>query len=186
MKSAPAIVILAIAACDSGAPPPAPPKPADAAPAGTVVVSPSEVPRPPWVPRANRSRPIDVILKSSPPGAYAYVDGYALGKTPTQWLGENDGREHVFEFTYANHVTAHYQFIPITNGVVHARLEPLAAGVTDAGEPMEPTPPDAAPAPPPDAAPRTEWRPPPRIVPDAAEAPAVEPPARPTGTGPEP
>jgi hypothetical protein len=180
--------MLAIAACDGGSPPPAPSKPpADAQPAG-VAVSPSEVPRPPWVPRANRTRPIDVLLKSTPPGAYAYVDGYSLGKTPTQWLGENDGREHVFEFTYANHVTAHYQFIPITNGVVHARLEPLGAGVLDAGLPIEPAfVPDAAPTSPPDAAPRTEWRPPPRVAPDAAEAPdAGEPTSRPGGAGPAP
>jgi hypothetical protein len=91
---------------------------------------------------------------------------------------------------HPGHATARYEFIPITSGVVHARLETLGEGVRDAGLPVEPTfTPDAAPPVTPDAAPRTEWRPPPpRIAPDAAEATdaAGEPTQRPGGAGPEP
>ncbi|MCW5805483.1 MAG: hypothetical protein KIT31_24145 [Deltaproteobacteria bacterium] len=192
------VLALVLAACGEGAPATAPQKgPTDAAVADAdPAAGAGEVARPPWPKGAARARPIEVLLKSSPPGAFAYVDGYALGKTPTYWPGDHDGQEHVFEFALKGHATARYRFIPVTNGVVHGRLEPLSEGVRDAGVPMAPVfLPDAAVAP--DAAPRVEYRPPPRpIAPDAAEAapePPAEPPAgsteskaRPGGAGPEP
>jgi hypothetical protein len=130
--------------------------------------------------------PIGILLKSEPSQANVSVDGEFLGVTPKYWSGVADGTEHVFAFTKANYALAHYKFVPITSGVIHATLVRVASGETlDAG--LDPIiapviAPDAAVAPPPtvlvpDAAPR------PQATPDAVEPPpvdAVEP------TGPQP
>ena len=77
---------------------------------------------------ANRAgKAIDIILKSSPAGAMAAVDGVQLGPTPTYWpAGEADGREHEFTFVLRGFAVARYRFVPIASGVIHARLEPIA------------------------------------------------------------
>ena len=72
------------------------------------------------------AHPIDVTLRSSPTGAQASVDGVPVGITPAYWAGMADGREHEFTFTLAGHAIARYRFVPVTSGVVHARLEPIA------------------------------------------------------------
>jgi hypothetical protein len=72
------------------------------------------------------ARPIDIILRSSPSGARAAVDGVYIGNTPTYWFGESDGREHEFTFTLPRHAVARYRFIPFSNGVVHGTLDPVA------------------------------------------------------------
>jgi hypothetical protein len=82
------------------------------------------------------ARPIDIVLRSSPPGATAAVDGVPVGPTPTYWSGEANGREHEFTFVLPGYAFARYRFVPITSGVVHARLEVLADD-TDAGVPAE-------------------------------------------------
>lgn len=71
-------------------------------------------------------RPIDVTLQSTPPGAQVLVDGVLVGTTPTFWNGEADGREHEFVFMRRAHTTARYRFVPVTSGVIHARLEHLS------------------------------------------------------------
>ena len=92
--------------------------------------------RPP--PSSNHaSRPIDVTLRSTPPNAEAAVDGVPLGTTPAYWSGVADGREHEFTFALPRHAVARYRFVPITSGVVHARLEPIAEEI-DAGVGPEP------------------------------------------------
>jgi hypothetical protein len=89
-------------------------------------------PRPP--------RPIDVTLQSTPPGAQVLVDGVLVGTTPTFWNGEADGREHEFVFMRRDHTTARYRFVPVTSGVIHARLERVSeepdAGVDDDNAPL--------------------------------------------------
>ncbi|MDQ3297774.1 MAG: hypothetical protein M3619_14390, partial [Myxococcota bacterium] len=70
--------------------------------------------------------PIGVMLKSTPPGAIAAVDGVQQGKTPAYWSGEADGREHEFTFVLRGHAVARYRFVPVASGVVHATLEPVA------------------------------------------------------------
>ncbi len=113
---------------------------------------------------------IGIMLKSTPPGAVAAVDGVQQGKAPVYWSGEADGREHEFTFVLRGHAVARYRFVPIASGVVHATLEPVAAYHLDGGlapvlSPSRPS--DAAVAPPPtiltpaDAA---------RVLPDAAPA----------------
>jgi len=89
-------------------------------------------PGPPGRQTARAGRPIDIVLRSSPPGATAAVDGVPIGPTPTYWAGEANGREHEFTFVMPGYAFARYRFVPITSGVVHARLEVLAED-TDAG-----------------------------------------------------
>ncbi len=92
--------------------------------------------RPPARPPTRAARPIDVVLRSSPPGATAAVDGVPIGPTPTYWAGEANGREHEFTFVLPGYAFARYRFVPITSGVVHARLEVLTED-SDAGVPPE-------------------------------------------------
>jgi PEGA domain len=116
--------------------------------------------------------PIGILLKSEPTQANVTVDGENLGVTPKYWSGVADGTEHVFSFTKANYALAHYKFVPITSGVVHATLVRVSSGETlDAGlDPISAPPPDATIAPPPTVlAPDA-----PRPSPDAAP---IEPPA---------
>jgi hypothetical protein len=138
-------------------------------------------------PRRNRQgRPIDITLKSTPTGAVAAVDGREIGRTPVYWLdGEADGQEHEFTFTLPRYATARYRFVPISSGVIHARLEPIDSEPADAGIRPSIAPvfaPDAAVAPPPtvltpDAAVRV-------VAPDAAPAPSTG--SDTPGVGPEP
>jgi hypothetical protein len=111
---------------------------------------------------------VEVVLRSSPPGASAAVDGKPVGPTPTYWAGEADGRTREFTFALPGYTPARYRFVPITSGVVHARLEVLA----DEPEPgsMIRAPGNAAPSRPP--------------APDAGPGPAPSAPA--SGAGPEP
>jgi hypothetical protein len=102
-------------------------------------------------PKNRPARPIDVMLKSEPRGALAAVDGRPIGTTPTFWAGESDGFEHEFTFSLAGHAFARYRFVPITSGVLHVTLQPVATEPVDGGlEPLiAPTfAPDPAPAPP--------------------------------------
>jgi len=79
---------------------------------------------------------IDIMLKSTPPGAMAAVDGVQMGPTPTYWpAGEADGREHEFTFVLRGFAVARYRFVPISSGVVHARLEAIVEDRPDAGVP---------------------------------------------------
>ncbi len=109
---------------------------------------------------------IDVTLRSSPPGALAAVDGSPIGPTPAFWSGYADGREHEFVFTLEKHAIARYRFVPVSSGVIHARLAPVL-DERDAG--VAP-PPEVVPQPPPSAI--VPPAPPPTIIaPDAAPAP---------------
>jgi len=78
-----------------------------------------------------------------PAGAMAAVDGIQIGITPTYWAGEANGREHEFTFVLDGHATARYRFVPVTSGVIHGHLEPVAEEANDAGVP----PPEVVPRP---------------------------------------
>ena len=90
-------------------------------------------------PRNRNARTIGIILRSTPPGAIAAVDGQPIGPTPTYWEGEFTGSEREFTFALVKHAVARYRFVPTTNGVVHGRLEPIAARA-GAGTPLIPRP----------------------------------------------
>ncbi len=125
-------------------------------------------------------RPIDVILRSSPPGARVSVDGAPIGTTPAYWFGDADGREHEFTFVMPRHAMARYRFVPLTSGVVHARLEPVADERHD-----ENLQPEIAPVLAPDAALRPVPPPPTVLMPDAARAVVLPPPVPPDAAGSE-
>lgn len=69
------------------------------------------------------ARRLEILLRSSPPGALAAVDGVTIGATPILWEGEFTGREREFTFALVAHRVARYRFVPLSNGVVHGRLE---------------------------------------------------------------
>jgi hypothetical protein len=168
-----AVLLVVALGCSSDPPAPVapPPAPRDAGVDGITEIGSVEPgaldgdPRSPRTPQArfkNRPpRPIDIMLRSTPPGAMAAVDGVQVGYTPAYWYGESDGREHEFTFVRANHAVARYRFVPIQSGTVHVRLEPVAAaplGDAGAGEDMALPPPEPAVPPPatvlaPDASP---------------------------------
>jgi len=95
--------------------------------------APTQPPATPPHPPAH-AKSIDVMLKSSPPGAMAAVDGVQIGPTPTYWSnGEADGREHEFTFVLRGYAAARYRFVPVASGVIHARLEAIDDRPPDGG-----------------------------------------------------
>jgi len=79
------------------------------------------------------ARPIDLVLRSTPPGAQAAIDGVTIGTTPTFWQGQTDGISHEFTFVKEGYAIARYRFVPTQSGVVHGSLDPLVADTPDAG-----------------------------------------------------
>ena len=125
---------------------------------------------PPQPSRAGR--PIDVTLRSTPPGAQVAVDGTVLGSTPAFWSGMADGREHEFVFTMRGHAIARYRFVPVASGVIHGRLDPIHEE-TDAG--VVAPPPEVVPPRPPTTPSVNPPSAPPTIVPDGAPGPVPGP-----------
>jgi hypothetical protein len=83
-----------------------------------------------------------IILRSTPSGAMAAVDGVRLGPTPVLWEGWLDGQPHEFTFVMAGHALARYRFVPITGGIVHGTLVKITddkdAGVPEIPKPVTP------------------------------------------------
>jgi hypothetical protein len=86
---------------------------------------------------ARDRKPVQLLLRSSPPGAIAAVDGTRLGPTPVLWDGVTDGLRHEFTFVMAGHALARYSFVPVTSGIVHGTLVKLTDD-QDAGLPRIP------------------------------------------------
>ncbi|HEY4055625.1 MAG TPA: PEGA domain-containing protein [Kofleriaceae bacterium] len=120
-------------------------------------------------PGKRTGKPIEIMLRSTPSGARAYVDGNFVGVTPTYWPGDT-GAEHEFTFAMPQYELARYRFVPVQTGVLHARLE-LVIGDVAAGMPpahlVEPPPLSVVPETPP-LAPVTPPPPPTVINPSAA------------------
>lgn len=72
--------------------------------------------------RPHKGRPIELVLRSTPPGAVAAIDGMPIGPTPTVWQGATDGRPREFTFVLPGYAIARYKFIPMQSGVVHGTL----------------------------------------------------------------
>jgi len=135
-------------------------------------------------PRRDRA-PLSLLLRSTPAGAIAAVDGIRLGPTPALWDGEA-GAAHEFTFVLAGHALARYRFVPLVSGVVHGTLVRIAS---DAPAPEIPAalapgpaiaqPRQPAPSPPIDAAPPPIIDASPELI-DAPPAPPLPP------TGPTP
>jgi hypothetical protein len=82
--------------------------------------------KPKKVARPREARPIELILRSTPPGATASIDGTAIGKTPAYWEGAADGRRRDVTFALPGYAVARYRFVPTRSGVVHGSLRRLA------------------------------------------------------------
>ncbi len=115
-------------------------------------------------------RAIELLLQSTPSGALAAVDGVVVGTTPAYWEGEFTGRPREFTFARPGYGIARYQFVPMVDGIVHGRLQPMSAEAAaralalpappaGARPPEPPPPPDAAPPPTPPDAPDVTARP---------------------------
>jgi hypothetical protein len=78
------------------------------------------------------TRAVELLLRSTPPGAIASIDGQPLGKTPILWAGKTDGQPREFTFALPGYAVARYRFIPTRSGVVHGSLRRLVTG-PDAG-----------------------------------------------------
>lgn len=76
-------------------------------------------------PRAANGKTIELVLRSSPPGATASIDGKEIGVTPTFWSGAADRRAHEFTFVKEGFTMARYRFVATHSGVVHGNLAKL-------------------------------------------------------------
>ncbi len=72
--------------------------------------------------RPRKGRPIELVLRSTPSGATAAIDGVAIGRTPAVWQGSTDGSPREFTFVLPGYSIARYRFIPMQSGVVHGTL----------------------------------------------------------------
>jgi hypothetical protein len=138
------VVLALLAACSEKTVPIAKTDPPNTGSASPIDLTAPDQPRPepddvphvePQRPRGQH--PIQITLRTSPPGASAAVDGTPVGTTPAYWSGDADGREHEFTFDLRGYALARYRFVPITSGVIHARLDPIAEE-TDAGVAISP------------------------------------------------
>jgi hypothetical protein len=100
--------------------------------AATATDKPGKPGRPRRVAGADRSILV-LTLRSTPTGAMASVDGTPIGRTPTFWETEFDGREHEFTFTMAGYAMERRLFVPTTSGHVHGTLVKITAAAGDAG-----------------------------------------------------
>ncbi|HKE20182.1 MAG TPA: hypothetical protein VKB80_35150 [Kofleriaceae bacterium] len=82
-----------------------------------------EIPRRPAHPRKGRT--IQIVLRSSPPGAVAAVDGITVGPTPALWEGAVETTPREFTFVLPGYAMARYRFVPTRSGIVHGTLEPI-------------------------------------------------------------
>ena len=87
--------------------------------------------------KAPEHEPIHMILRSTPPGAVASVDGTVIGRTPAYWEGEASGEPREVTFVLPGHAMARYRFIPVTSGTIHGKLDKLRVEIPDAGPPPE-------------------------------------------------
>lgn len=199
MKSAAALAAVAVLACggDDGSAPKAPAAPRTALtevdagappvdagitqlpshdPTGAFALDPDPVVRPG---RRDRDRTgVQLLLRSTPPGAVVLADGVRVGSTPVLWTGD-PGATHEFTFGLPGHAVARYKFVVVSAGVVHARLtrmtsdQELPPELPVGAPPVKPVvrPPPPPPPPPVDAAPPIDAAPPV----DAAELPPIGP-----------
>jgi hypothetical protein len=138
------------------APPPArasgstPPSASETEPSGFHLDDPEveyEIPR--RTSRPRKGRTVQLVLRSSPPGAVAAVDGVALGPTPALWEGVVDSTPREFTFVLAGYAIARYRFVPMRSGIVHGTLEPIETegedGAREQGKRARPQRPSPAP-----------------------------------------
>jgi hypothetical protein len=93
----------------------------------------------PWQPRApvSSSRPkrtVQLMLRSTPPGATIMIDGEHIGTTPSFWEGEVLTKPRDFVFILPGYAIGRYRFVPTHDSIVHPTLKKLVKEVPpDAG-----------------------------------------------------
>jgi hypothetical protein len=80
-----------------------------------------------------KGKPVELLLRSSPPGAIASVAGEPNGSTPVLWRGTAEGQALDVTFVLPGYATARYRFVPVQNGEVHGTLERIKLVEADAG-----------------------------------------------------
>ena len=85
--------------------------------------------------RNPKAKAIELVLRSTPPGAIASIDGKPIGNTPTYWHGFADGQPHEYTFTKKGYSMARYRFVSTQSGVVHGSLSRLVVGSDEAAAP---------------------------------------------------
>jgi len=83
--------------------------------------------------RRDRDDELELLLRSTPPGARAEVDGKPVGVTPVLYRAPRDGKARQFTFVRAGYSMARYRFVPTRSGIVHGTLDALAEPMPDAG-----------------------------------------------------
>ena len=78
--------------------------------------------------------PLEILLRSTPAGAIAIVDGKELGATPVLWRSRAGTRAKDFTFTLTGYAPAQYRFIPTKSGIVHATLKQLSDAPSSSGD----------------------------------------------------
>ncbi len=90
-----------------------------------------------YVPRNPTGKTVELVLRSTPPGATASIDGQAIGVTPTFWSGPADQRAHDFTFVKEGHSMARYRFVATHSGVVHGNLSKLQPSDEEGEQPAK-------------------------------------------------
>jgi hypothetical protein len=81
--------------------------------------------QPTSITKRETAKTIELILRSTPPGATASIDGKPIGITPTYWRGVADGKSHEYTFTLDGYAMARYRFVSTQSGVIHGTLTSL-------------------------------------------------------------
>ncbi|HUH06156.1 MAG TPA: PEGA domain-containing protein [Kofleriaceae bacterium] len=93
----------------------------------------------PWKPRpaVRASRPkrtVQLMLRSTPPGATIMIDGEHIGSTPAFWEGEVVYKPRDFVFILPGYAIGRYRFVPTHDSIVHPTLKKLIKEIpVDAG-----------------------------------------------------
>lgn len=118
-------------AAPAAQPKPAAPTTATTAPAAADGwLDPMPASREPWPARqaatAGRSkRTVQLMLRSTPPGATVMIDGEHVGITPAFWEGEVTSKPRDFVFILPGHAIGRYRFVATHDSIVHPSLKKL-------------------------------------------------------------
>ena len=85
---------------------------------------------------ARPARSVQLVIRSTPPGASVMIDGENVGVTPTFWEGEVTRESRDFVFILPGYAIGRYRFVATHDSIVHPTLKKLVKEVAlDAGAP---------------------------------------------------
>jgi PEGA domain-containing protein len=68
---------------------------------------------------------LHLLLRSTPAGANAAIDGRPVGTTPVTSDIDGDGKTHEFSFSLPGYLLWQVKFPPVKDGVIHATMRPI-------------------------------------------------------------